>query len=137
MLGQVVGLGMMNPLTAVLSLGLGRRALKDERERQLTMRRQQTKTAMRRYLDDVSFAVNKESRDAIRRVQRELRNEFTERAEQLQRSTREALVAAETAAKQTAKEAVTRIKAIDAELEQLSTVRKAADSLAAACGSAA
>jgi GTPase SAR1 family protein len=136
MLGQVVGLGMMNPLTAVLSLGLGRRALKDERERQLTMRRQQTKTAMRRYLDDVSFTVNKESRDAIRRVQRELRDEFTERAEQLQRSTREALVAAEAAAKQTAKEALTRIKAIDAELEQLGTVRKAADSLAAACGSA-
>jgi hypothetical protein len=134
MLGQVVGLTLMNPLTAVFSLGLGRRALKEERTRQLTIRRQQTKTAKSRYLDDVSFAVNKASRDAIRRVQRELRDEFTERAEQLQRSTREALVAAETAAKQTAKEAMSRIKAIDAELEQLTTVRQAADALTAACG---
>jgi hypothetical protein len=131
--GQLAGLTLMNPLTAVIGIGLGRRALKDERKRQLTMRRQQTKQAVRRYLDDVSFAVNKDSRDAIRRVQRELRNEFTERAEQLQRSTREALVAAEVAARQTAKEAEARLKAIDAELGRLATVRKAAADLAAAC----
>jgi GTPase SAR1 family protein len=136
MMGQLVGLTLMNPLTAVFSLGLGRRALKDERQRQLTMRRQQTKTAMRKYLDDVSFAVNKASRDAIRRVQRELRDEFTARAEQLQRSTREALVAAEAAARQTAQEAKSRLKAIDTELEQLATVRKVADDLSAACASA-
>lgn len=133
MMGQLVGLTLLNPLTAVIGLGLGRRAMKEERKRQLALRRQQTKQAVRRYLDEVSFAVNKESRDALRRVQRELRDEFTERAEQLQRSTREALVAAETAARQTKQQAEARLKAIDTELGRLATVRKAADELAAAC----
>jgi hypothetical protein len=136
MVGQLAGLTLINPLTAVIGLGLGRRALKEERKRVLTLRRQQTRQAVRQYLDEVSFAVNKESRDAIRRVQRELRDEFTSRAEQLQRSTREALVAAETAARQTAQEAASRLKVIDAELGQLATVRKAADGLVASAGSA-
>jgi hypothetical protein len=133
MMGQLAGLTLINPLTAVIGIGLGRRALKDERKRQLTMRRQLGKQAVRRYLDEVSFAVNKDSRDALRMVQRELRDEFTARAEQLNRSTREALAAAEAAARQTVEEASKRVKDIDAELGRLATVRKAADSLAAAC----
>ena len=87
MMGQLAGLSLVNPLTAVIGIGLGRRALKDERKRQLMMRRQQAKLATRRYLDELSFAVSKDSRDAIRTVQRELRDEFTARAEQLNRST--------------------------------------------------
>jgi hypothetical protein len=133
MLGQLAGLTLINPLTAVIGIGLGRRALKDERKRQLTMRRQQTKQAARRFLDEVSFAINKDSRDAIRRVQRELRDEFTSRAEQLQRSTREALVAAETAARQTAEQASARLKDVDAEIARVATLRRAADALAADC----
>jgi hypothetical protein len=137
MVGQLAGLTLINPLTAVIGLGLGRRAIKEERKRQLTMRRQQVKQAVRRYLDEVSFAVSHESREAIRRVQRELRDEFTQRAEQLQRSTREALVAAETAARQTTQQAQARLKAIDGELGRLATVRKVADDLAAASAASA
>ena len=61
MLGQAIGLTMLNPLTAVIAVGMGRRALKDEHKRQITMRRQQAKQAVRRFLDDVSFSVTKES----------------------------------------------------------------------------
>jgi hypothetical protein len=133
MVGQVVGLTLLNPLTAVIGIGMGRRALKDERKRQMMMRRQQAKQAVRRFLDDISFAVSKETRDALRQVQRDLRDEFTERAEQLGRSTREALAAAEAAARRTAEEAAARTKAIDVELARLATVRTAAMELAAAC----
>jgi hypothetical protein len=133
MAGQLIGLSLMNPLTAVIGIGLGRKALKDERKRQLLQRRQMSKMAVRKYLDEVSFTVSKDSRDAIRRVQRDLRNEFTERAEQLQRSTREALAAAEAAARQTVEEANSRRKVIDAELAQLGKVRTVAIELAAAC----
>lgn len=136
MMGQLIGLSLMNPLTAVIGLGLGRKALKDERKRQLIQRRQQSKMAVRKYLDEVSFAVGKDSRDAIRRVQRDLRDEFTERAEQLQRSTREALSAAETAARQTVEQAGARKKDIDAELARLAKVRGAADDLLIACAPA-
>jgi hypothetical protein len=112
---------------------MGRRALKDERKRQLTIRRQQSKQAVRRFLDDISFSVTKESRDSLRRVQRDLRDEFTERAEQLQRSTREALAAAEAAARRTAEQAAARTKVIDTELARLAKVRTAAKELATAC----
>jgi hypothetical protein len=133
MMGQVIGLTLLNPLTAVVGIGMGRRALKDERKRQLTIRRQQSKQAVRRFLDDVSFSVTKESRDSLRRVQRDLRDEFTERAEQLQRSTREALAAAEAAARGTAEQAAARTKVIDTELARLAKVRTVAKELAAAC----
>jgi ethanolamine utilization protein EutP (predicted NTPase) len=132
MVGQLAGLALVNPLTAVIGVGLGRRALKEERRRQLMVRRQQAKQAVRRYLDDVSFAVGKQSRDAIRRAQRELRDEFTSRAQQLQRSTKEALSAAESAARRTATERSKRLKDIDAELARLASVRAAADELGAA-----
>jgi hypothetical protein len=132
MMGQLAGLALVNPLTAVIGIGLGRRALKEERRRQLMMRRQQAKQAVRRYLDEVSFAVSKQSRDAIRRAQRELRDEFTSRAQQLQRSTKEALAAAESAARRTASEGTKRLKDIDAELARLASVRAAAAELAAA-----
>ncbi len=134
MMGQLAGLTLVNPLTAVIGIGLGRRALKDERKRQLTLRRQQSKQATKRYLDEVSFAANKASRDSIRFVQRDLRDEFTARAEQLQRSTRESLTAAEAAARQTAAQAAARIKDIDAELARLAKVRRSAEELAAAGG---
>jgi hypothetical protein len=133
MMGQVIGIALLNPLTAVVGIGMGRRALKDERKRQLTIRRQQAKQAVRRFLDDVSFSVGKESRDSLRRVQRDLRDEFTERAEQLQRSTREALAAAEAAARRTAEQAAARLKVIDTELGRLAKVRTAAKELAADC----
>jgi hypothetical protein len=123
----------MNPLTAVIGIGLGRKALKEEKKRQLLQRRQQAKMAVRRYLDEVSFAVNKDSRDAIRHVQRDLRDEFTERAEQLQRSTREALAAAEIAARQTVEQATTRRNQIDADMANLAKVRAVAHELVVAC----
>jgi hypothetical protein len=137
MMGQLAGLTLVNPLTAVIGIGLGRRALKDERKRQLTMRRQQSKQSSKRYLDEIAFTANKVSRDAIRHVQRDLRDEFTARAEQLQRSTREALAAAEAAARQTAQEAASRVKDIDAELKRIASLRQTADQLAAACAETA
>lgn len=136
MMGQVAGLALLNPVTAVVGLGLGRKALRDEKKRQLTMRRQQAKQACRKFLDEVSFAVNKESRDAIRRVQRDLRDEFTDRAEQLQRSTREALAAAEAAMNQSEGDRRRRTAELDAELERLALVRSAADAVAQACRNA-
>jgi hypothetical protein len=129
MAGQMIGMTLLNPLTAVVGLGLGRRALRDEKKRNLTMRQQQAKMAIRRYLDDLSFTVGKQSRDAVRQVQRELRDEFTRRAEEVQRSTKEALLAADAAAKSTAAETERRRRDLEAELERLGKVRVALDEL--------
>ena len=41
---------------------------------------------MRRYIDDVTFQVAKDSRDRLRPIQRDLRDHFTALAEQLSTS---------------------------------------------------
>ena len=51
-----------------------------------------------RYLDEVGFVVYKDSRDAVKRVHRELREHYAERAERLERTLRQAREAAEQAA---------------------------------------
>ncbi|MFQ5558247.1 MAG: hypothetical protein ACE5GB_12170, partial [Acidimicrobiales bacterium] len=124
MIGQLAGLAMLGPASVVIGVGMGRKALREERKRQLTMRRQQAKQAMRKFLDEVSFTFGKEQRDVVKRVQRDLRDEFTSRAEQLMRSTREALQSAEKAARETIGGRDARIHDIDAELARLGTLRE-------------
>ena len=51
----------------------------------------------RRYLDEIGFVVHKDSRDTIRRIHREIRDHYTERAEQLERTLQQAMAAAEQA----------------------------------------
>ncbi len=132
MVGQLAGLALLNPLTLIVGVGLGRKALKDERKRSRTMRQQQAKAAVRKYIDAITFEVSKESRDLLRRVQRDLRDEFGSRAENLQMSTRDALAASEAAAKQQLVDRQTRLGDVQAELARLSKLRNQAESLAGA-----
>jgi predicted GTPase len=130
MLGRMAGLAMANPATIVLGLFMGRQALRGEKERQLSMRRSQAKQAHRRYTDEVGFVVGKDSRDTLRRVQRQLRDFFAARAEELHRSTSEALNAAQQAAKSDEATRARRLKDVDAELGRISTLRAKAAALA-------
>ncbi len=129
MVGQLAGLALLNPLTLVVGIGLGRKALKDERKRNRTMRQQQAKAAVRKYIDAITFEVSKESRDLLRRVQRDLRDEFSSRAEHLQVSTRDALAASEAAAKQQLVDRQTRLGDVRAELARLAKLRKQAEAV--------
>lgn len=104
------------PLGVVAGLFMGRKALKDDRDRQITARRQQAKQAVRKYVDEVSFHVTKDSRDALREVQRELRDAFTARAEELARSSAEAVNAAQAAVEADAATRTARLRVIDEEL---------------------
>jgi hypothetical protein len=98
LLAHLGGLALLGPLSVVGGLWLGRKVLRDERTRQLTQRRQQAKFEARRYLDQVGFVVTKESRNSLRRTQRELRDEFNARASVLHASNERALVQAQKAA---------------------------------------
>ncbi len=104
------------PLGVVAGLFMGRKALKDDRDRQITARRQQAKQAVRKYVDEVSFHVTKDSRDTLREVQRELRDVFTARAEELSRSSAEAVGAAQDAVKADEATRTARIRELDEEL---------------------
>jgi hypothetical protein len=67
-----------------------RRAAADRQPRQ-----GEAKTAVRRYVDDVTFQVGKDSRDMLRDVQRDLRDHFGELADQLNTSLKDSLATAE------------------------------------------
>jgi hypothetical protein len=91
-------LATLGPLSLVLGAGIGRKLLRDERQRQLTYRRQQAKIACRRYLDEAAFVIGKDCQDSLRRTRRELRDEFEARAALLNVSAERALLGAQRAA---------------------------------------
>jgi hypothetical protein len=130
MLGRMAGLAMANPATIIIGLFMGRQALRGEKERQLTMRRNQARQAHRKYTDEVGFVVGKDSRDTLRRVQRRMRDFFAARAEELHRSTSEALAGAQQAAKADESTRQKRLRDVDAELKRIGVLRDKALGLA-------
>jgi GTPase Era involved in 16S rRNA processing len=112
----------LGPLGLGIGLVMGRKSLREEKERQLTMRRSQAKNAVRRYCDEVTFVAGKDSRDTLRRIQRQLRDHYSARAEELNKSNAQALAAATEAAKRGQAEREKRLKDLDAELARLRTL---------------
>lgn len=122
--GLVTGAAtMIAPWTVPIGLLMGRKSMRDEKERQLSMRRGQAKNAVRKYVDEASFNVGKDSRDTLRRVQRQLRDHFAELADELHRSTTEALLAAQKAATVGAEEREKRLRDVEAELGRIADLR--------------
>lgn len=94
-LSGVAGVSLVAPFVIVVGLALGRKLAKDERLRQVVFRRSQAKQAVRKYTDDISFSSTKDSNDALRLIQRQLRDHFLGRAEELTNATSESLAAAQ------------------------------------------
>ena len=134
MMGQMLGLALLNPLTIVVGVGLGRRALKEEKARKLAQRQQQAKNAVRKYLDEVNIEASKVSRDTVRQVHRDLRDEFSGRAEALQTTIQESIHTAERSTKQAATERAQRLNDVGAELERITGLRTRASKSLAALG---
>ena len=122
MIGSFAAIPVTTPFIIGAGLVFGRKGIKDEEERLVAQRRAQARQAARRYCDDVTFNVNKDSRDTLRRIQRQLRDHYSERTKELQRSTMEARKAAAEAEKKTVIERTTRIREIDKELTRIATI---------------
>jgi len=122
MIGTFVGFSLLNPLSVGAAVLMGRKTIGDERKRIVQKRQNDAKTALRRYVDDVTFHVGKDSRDMLRGVQRVLRDHFTAQAEQMKRSLSESLKTAEASVKSTKAERDARLAEIGAELSRLEGV---------------
>jgi dynamin family protein len=85
-IGALFNVAFAAPLALLAGATLGRRMIKTERERQAQQRRLQAKAELRRYVDDVGFHVGRDCREAVRRTQRFLRDEFAARAQVVERS---------------------------------------------------
>ena len=122
MMGSMIGVAL-GPVAIGIGLLMGRKGLKDEKERQLKQRQSQAKIALRRYSDEVSFQVIKDSRDTLRRVHRQLRDHYSARGEELHKSTTDSLKAATEAANLDQNQRVRRTKDVEAELQRIEKLR--------------
>lgn len=129
LLGTVVGLSLINPISIGAGLLMGGKTIGDERRRIITKRQNDAKASLRRYIDDVTFHVGKDSRDMLRRLQRDLRDHFTAQAEQMKRSLQESLQAAEKSVKASKNDRESRLAEIKSELQRLEAVQRQARAL--------
>ena len=101
---------------------LGRKAYKEDMENRMLRVRGEAKMNVRRFVDDVSFAVGKESRDRLRNIQRQLRDHYRGIANQTTRSLNESLQATLAAAQIEAGERDTRVRELERQLNILRQV---------------
>lgn len=129
MLTSVAGLGMFNPLSLGAGLLLGRKAYKEDMENRMMRVRNEAKTNLRRFVDDVLFVVTKESRDRLKNVQRQLRDHYREIANQTTRSLNESLQSTIAAARMEETERNNRIHELERQLNILGQVIDNAEKL--------
>jgi len=111
--------GSLNPITLGLGLVLGTRSVSEEHTRQLETRRTHAKAAVRKYTDEASFVVGKDSRDAIRSLQRAIRDTYSARAEELVKSTTASVQEATAAVAGAQKGRASKLEAVNKQLAAL------------------
>lgn len=129
MIGNMAGIAL-GPMAVAVGMFMGRKALRDEKERQLSLRRQQARNAHRKYTDEAAFVVGKDSRDTLRRVQRQLRDHYATVADELLRSATDSLNRAQSAAQTDLAGREQRLRDVSAELERIEALAGRARALA-------
>jgi replication fork clamp-binding protein CrfC len=137
MLTSLAGLGMFNPLSVGAGLLLGRKAYKEDMENRMLRVRGEAKNNVRRFVDDISFVVTKESRDRLKAIQRQLRDHYRGIANQTTRSLNESLQATIASARMEENERNARIAEVDRQLNILNQVTAKAGELTAQAPAAA
>lgn len=107
------GLLTANPVMLGIGALFGGIGLADDRKRKVVQRRQTARTQVRQFVDDVQFEVGNQLSTVIRDLQRELRDEFTERLGELQRSVADVARRAQENAQRTQQERQARLAEID------------------------
>ena len=130
MLTSFAGLGMFNPLSLGAGLLLGRKAYREDTENRMMRVRNEAKMNMRRFVDDVSFVVTKESRDRLKGIQRQLRDHYRGIANQTTRSLNESLQATIASAQLEENERINRVRELERQLNILKQVSDHAVKLA-------
>ncbi|MDH6280537.1 dynamin family protein [Prescottella agglutinans] len=125
----LMGMALVNPISVGAGVLLGTKAYRDDRDARVVKRRADAKVAIRRFTDDVSFQVGKESKDRLRLIQRLLRDHFTTIAEQTLRSLADSLRAAQEAATVESTERARRAVEVERQLSALAELKEQAAQL--------
>jgi hypothetical protein len=127
MLGTLAGLPIFAGAPAGVLLGI--KAVRDEKKRMLTKRRNDAKNGVRKHIDEVTFQVGKDSTDMLRRTQRQLRDHFSALAEEMSTSIAASVQSAQSALKTNTSGREKRIKDLKAELARIDGVAQRAKAL--------
>jgi hypothetical protein len=128
LLGRVLPIGaagllMSNPITLVIGAAFAGKQIYSVRQRTLATRRQRARSSVRSFLDDVQFQTSHQLSESVRRVQRILRDEFSARIVELQRSYQELAEQTKKDVASTYEQQVERAKQLRTDLEQLRALR--------------
>jgi len=114
---------MSNPVTVGIGAVFAGMQLADAHKRKIAMRRQQARSNVRQFLDEVQFAIGNELSGLLRDVQRGIRDEFTERIAELGRTYSEAAQSAQLAAREHGAAAPARIVALQLTVARVDDAR--------------
>jgi hypothetical protein len=127
----IAGMTLLNPFSVAAGLLFGAKTVRDEKKRLLERRRAESKTAVRKHIDEVTFQVGKDSADMLRRTQRQLRDHFSALAEELTTSISASVMSAQGALKTTTGEREKRIRDLRAEIDRVDGLASRAKALVA------
>lgn len=134
---SLVGLTLINPLSLLVGVLVGRRAYREDMTARLSRRQAEAKNLARRHIEDVVFQVGKQLKDRLRLVQRTARDHFGGVADQLHRSLSESVLAAKQAAATYESDRNGRIVELRSQLARIEALRAEIPALAAIDGEAA
>jgi hypothetical protein len=123
--GAAAVLMASNPVLLGAGAIFGGMSLIDDRKRKVTAKRQAARTQVRQFVDDVQFEVGNELNTLVRELQRDLRDEFTERLGELQRTYTETAKRAQEDAKKSQQERQARDAQLTQNLEALAAIERA------------
>jgi hypothetical protein len=127
---SALALPMALPITLAVGAVLGRKALRDDRKRQLENRRLEMRRAVQRYVAHVSPIADKELRDALRTTERRLRDIFQTLGQELTASAEAALASVGRASSLDERERRSRLESVDRQLDDVASLRQRAAALA-------
>lgn len=119
----LIGLPLINPLSLLAGVIVGRRAYREDMNARLLRRQQEAKNIVRRHIDEVIFQSGKQLKDRLRLVQRTARDHFGALADELHRSFAEAVTAAKQAAGVESGKREERVRLLRSRLRQLEELR--------------
>lgn len=134
---SLIGLTLLNPLSLLVGVLVGRRAYREDMSSRLSRRQAEAKNLARRHIDDVVFQVGKQLKDRLRLVQRVARDHFGSIADQLHRSLSDSVLVAKQAATTEASDRDGRVRQLQSRLAQIEQLRGQVPALASADGAGA
>ncbi|RKT36202.1 dynamin family protein [Microbacterium sp. AG1240] len=121
---SLVGLSLLNPISLLVGVVVGRRAYKEDMSNRLNRRQAEAKNLVRRHIEDVVFQVGKQLRDRLRSVQRAARDHFGGIADELHRSLSDSVLVAKQAAVTYQSDRDSRVKQLEMHLNRIDALRK-------------